>query len=128
MKSSHFLPFLALLLLASCKPEPEVKTSETSTSGQEIVITKEQFQHNQMQLGEFAEVDFPEIIRANGQVEVPPENLAKISVFEGGYVKQVPKLEGSKVEKGELILTLENPRYVELQQEYSELSGQLKYL
>ena len=128
MKSIKFLPFLTLVFFTACKSEPEAIVSENPTGGEEMVLSREQFEHNNMQLGELAEVNFPEIIRANGQVEVPPENLAKINVYEGGYVKQVPKLEGSEVEKGELILVLENPRYVELQQEYLELAGRLKYL
>lgn len=128
MKSTRFLPFLTLLVFASCKSEPETAVTENSETTDEVVVTKEQFQHNNMELGELTEVDFPQIVRATGQVEVPPENQAKITVFEGGYVKRVPKLEGSKVEKGDLILSLENPRYVELQQEYLELVGQLKYL
>lgn len=129
MKSNCISAFLTLLIVAaSCKGEPEMATTETSIDSDEIIITRDQFNHSQMALGELMEVEFPEIVRANGEVEVSPENLVKINVFEGGYVVRIPKLEGSKVKRGELILSLENPRYVELQQEYLDLSGQLDYL
>lgn len=128
MKTKQIFAFLALVFLASCKSEPEVATAEASITEDEIILTAEQFQHSKMELGNLIEADFPEIVRANGQVEVPPQNLAKINVFEGGYITRIQFLEGSKVERGELILSLENPLYVELQQEYLELAGQLDYL
>lgn len=128
MKTKIYLAFLTGLLLSSCKSDPEVAPEEVTGNSEEIVITGEQFDHNRMELGELTEMEFPGIIRANGQVDIPPENLAKISVFEGGYVKRIPLLEGSNVKRGQLILSLENPRYVELQQEYLQLSGQLTYL
>lgn len=128
MKSKIFIPFLIGIFLVSCKSDPEVAIEESTASNGDITITREQFEHNQMELGQLQERNFPVIVRANGQVDVPPENLAKISVFEGGYVKRIPLLEGSRVQQGQLILSLENPKYVELQQEYLELAGQLNYL
>ncbi len=128
MKISNFSIFIVMLLLASCKSEPEVTTTDASQDKEGVVITTEQFQHNQMELGELTEREFPEVVRANGQIDVPPENLAKINVFEGGYIKRIPVLEGSEVERGQFILSLEGPGYVELQQEYLELSEQLIYL
>ncbi len=128
MKSIKILPFLTVLLLTSCKSEPEVAKVELNEDRDGIVITKEQFEHNQMELGELTEKDFPEIIRVNGKIDVPPENRAQINVFEGGYVKRAPLLEGNSVQQGQLLVSLENPKYVELQQEYLELAGQLDYL
>ena len=128
MKSKIFLAFLTGLLLISCKSDPAASIEETSESDSSIQITREQFEYNKMQLGELQEKEFPQIIRASGQVDVPPENRAKISVFEGGYVQRIPLLEGNQVRQGQLILSLENPKYVEMQQEYLELAGQLNYL
>lgn len=128
MKSIKFLAFLTVLLHFSCKSEPEVNTANRSENSEGIRITKEQFDHNEMELGTLTVQNFPDVIRVNGKIDVPPENRAIINVFEGGYVKRSPLLEGSKVKQGQLILSLENPKYVELQQEYLELAGQLAYL
>lgn len=128
MKNLRIFIFLTGSLLVSCKSDPEVANEETAGKAQEIVITREQFQHNAMELGQLTEHDFPDVVRVSGEVEVPPENMAQINVFEGGFVKRIPLLEGSNVNQGQLILSLENPRYVELQQEFLELSGQLAYL
>lgn len=81
-----------------------------------------------MELGGLAEKDFPEVVLANGQFEVPPDKLARVNVFEGGYVKRIPLMTGSEVKRGQLILSLEGPRYIELQQEYRQMADQLIYL
>ncbi|NJY61583.1 efflux RND transporter periplasmic adaptor subunit [Salinimicrobium sp. CDJ15-81-2] len=128
MKSIKILAFLTVLLLFSCKSEPQEDTANRNENSGGIAISKEQFDHNEMELGKLTVQNFPDVIRVNGKIDVPPENRAIINVFEGGYVKRSPLLEGSKVKQGQLILSLENPRYVELQQEYLELAGQLAYL
>ncbi|NNK81805.1 MAG: efflux RND transporter periplasmic adaptor subunit, partial [Flavobacteriaceae bacterium] len=48
--------------------------------------------------------------------------------FMEGYVKRTPLLVGDKVNKGQLVVTLENTEYVELQQQYLEVAEQLNYL
>lgn len=128
MRICYFLSCITILLLVSCKSEPEEVDAEVSPEKEEVVLTKEQFRYNRMELGELAKKDFPEIVHANGQIEVPPENLARINVFEGGYVKRIPLMAGSEVKRGQLVLSLEDPRYVELQQEYRQLAEQLTYL
>ena len=61
-------------------------------------------------------------------IDVPPENRAVVSATMGGYIKTTPLLIGDKVRKGQLLVTIENPEFVTLQQEYMEVSGQLSYL
>jgi membrane fusion protein, heavy metal efflux system len=45
-----------------------------------------------------------------------------------GYVKRNPLLVGDAVKKGQALITLENPEYIEIQQEYLEVAEQLKFL
>lgn len=67
-------------------------------------------------------------IRATGYIDVPPENRAKVSPYYSGFVKEVRVLPGQSVKKGEVLFTLENPEYLEIQQAYLEAKGQLDYL
>ena len=46
----------------------------------------------------------------------------------GGYIKTTPLLIGNKVTKGQLLVTIENPDFVSLQQEYLETKEQMAYL
>ncbi len=61
-------------------------------------------------------------------IDVPPENRAVINATMGGYIKTTPLLIGDNVRKGQALVTIENPEFVRLQQEYMEVNEQLTYL
>jgi cobalt-zinc-cadmium efflux system membrane fusion protein len=61
-------------------------------------------------------------------IDVPPENRAVVNTTMGGYIKTTPFLEGDVVKKGQPLVTLENPEFVTMQQEYMEVKEQLNYL
>ena len=127
MKRLYIL-FFALLTIA-CKQEsqPEVMTSDTSEDAS-LLITKEQFESENMEMGAFSKQQFSETIKANGYIDVPPQNRASVTTFLGGYVKKTYLLVGDEVKKGQMVATLENTDYVEIQQEYLEVAEQLDYL
>ena len=56
------------------------------------------------------------------------QKTASVSTFMGGYVTKIPLLIGDKVKKGQIVATLQNPEFVEIQQDYLEISAQLSYL
>ncbi|WP_339627818.1 efflux RND transporter periplasmic adaptor subunit [uncultured Maribacter sp.] len=99
-----------------------------STIDEHIQVTQEQFEQNNMSLGQIKESEFPIMVTTSGMIDVPPENRAVVSATMGGYIKTTPLLIGDKVRKGQLLVTIENPEFVTLQQEYMEVSGQLSYL
>ncbi|WP_100614006.1 efflux RND transporter periplasmic adaptor subunit [Confluentibacter citreus] len=128
MKQTYTILF-ALVLIACGNSDKNNQTaiSEPSNTNQ-VVITKSQFTSEQMQLGKLEETSFDETIKTSGMIDVPPQNKASISTFMGGYITKTPLLIGDRVKKGQLLVTLENPDYVEIQQQYLELSEQLNYL
>ncbi|QJB33090.1 efflux RND transporter periplasmic adaptor subunit [Chitinophaga oryzae] len=67
-------------------------------------------------------------LRATGMVDVPPQNLISISFPMGGYLKSTRLLPGSQVAKGEIIGTMEDQSYVQLQQEYLTAKANMEYL
>lgn len=93
-----------------------------------IHISKTQFGSENMKLVSLQEKSFPIYIKTTGMIDVPPNSKAVISAFTGGYIKNSPLLIGDKVRKGQLLVTIENLEFVELQQEYLEISEQLTYL
>ena len=107
----------------------EKNTNTTNASESDfIVISEKQFKNEQMQLGTLSLQDFNHVIKASGMIDVPPHNKASVSTFLGGYITKTPLLVGDKVKKGQLLVSLQNPEYVELQQQYLEISEQLNYL
>jgi cobalt-zinc-cadmium efflux system membrane fusion protein len=59
---------------------------------------------------------------------VPPQNKADVSAYFAGYVKDIRLLPGDTVKKGQVLFTIENPEYVQVQRDFLEASGRLDYL
>ncbi len=93
-----------------------------------IRVSQAQFEQSKMTLGKLEEKPFPTIVTVNGMIDVPPENRAVVNATMGGYIKTTPLLVGNVVRKGQVLVTLENPDFVKLQQEYMEVNEQLVYL
>ncbi len=132
MKSFQTLFFiLTTLFLTGCGDKTKSETEANSDENPDttiIEITKAQFDGAAMQLGKMTEQSFPKVVQTTGMIDVPPQNRAAISTFAGGYVKKTPLLIGDKVRKGQVLLTLENPEFVEMQQNYLEAVEQLTFL
>lgn len=128
----NIISVIIFILFISCGEKTnkeEVNAPEnTSTNSELIQITKEQFENSDMKLGAFSQQEFPEVIQITGMIDVPPQNKAIISSYMGGYVKNTPLLIGDKVKKGQVLITLENPSFIELQQNYLEIKQRLDFL
>ncbi len=93
-----------------------------------IIVSKKQFENENLSFRKLEEASFPTLIRATGLIDVPPNNRAIVSAHIGGYIKNSPLLVGDKVKKGQFLFSIENIQFLELQQEYLETSEQLTYL
>ncbi|NCT10525.1 MAG: efflux RND transporter periplasmic adaptor subunit [Flavobacteriia bacterium] len=120
---------LSLAFFACGKKEIKTDTNpENSEISNQIVINKQQFENEKMALGTFIEHEFISFVKANGMIDVPPENRAIVSTFLGGYVSKIPLLIGDYVKKGQFVASLTNTEFVEIQQNYLEISSQLNFL
>jgi cobalt-zinc-cadmium efflux system membrane fusion protein len=135
-QSTHYI-FLLLILfiigLPSCSNVEEQKTKVTDekidvVEINSISISDLQFENAGMILGEIQEHAFHQTFKSYGIIDVPPENKSSVSAYFGGYVKQIKLLEGQRVVKGKVLFTLENPDYIEIQQDFLETKDQLAYL
>jgi cobalt-zinc-cadmium efflux system membrane fusion protein len=128
MKPIYTILF-SLILVACENSEKKSDTPEAvELDSNEIAVSTSQFEGEQMQLGKLTPHAFNQLVRANGMIDVPPQNKAIISTFMGGYITKTPLLVGDKVNIGQLLVTLENTEFVEIQQQYLEVAEQLNYL
>jgi len=121
------LSLIAVLLACGDKTQSSDSQNQELNEGL-IQVTTTQFNTNGMQLGSLEEKQFPVTITVNGMIDVPPQNRAVVSATMGGYIKTTPLLVGNTVTKGQKLVTIENPEFVTLQQDYMEVHQQLTYL
>ncbi|MCF8274427.1 MAG: efflux RND transporter periplasmic adaptor subunit [Flavobacteriaceae bacterium] len=123
---------IATIGIVSCnsKTKEDVITIETSEPSENdiITITDAQFVSSNMQLGKITKQEFTTSVKANGMFDVPPENKASVSAYFAGYVKNISLLPGDAVKKGQVLFTLENPEYIQIQQDFLEAKSKLSYL
>jgi cobalt-zinc-cadmium efflux system membrane fusion protein len=68
------------------------------------------------------------VLRVNGVVDVPPQNIVSVSMPLGGYLKSMQLLPGMQVARGQVLAVLEDPQYIQLQQDYLMAKSKLRYL
>lgn len=124
--------FSIVFILFSCG-EKNNQSTEGENQSKEITddrisVTEAQFTHSNMTLENIEDKSFPVVVNANGMIDVPPENRAVVNAIMGGYIKTTPLLVGDKVKKGLILVTIENPEFVSMQQQYMEVNEQLTFL
>ncbi len=124
------LMLLSALVLAACNNSEKESPLLTSPEGRDDIVhlSKAQFENAKMEVGQLTEKPFAETVQTSGMIDVPPQSRAVISAFAGGYIKNTPLLVGNKVSKGQRLVTLENPEFINMQQNYLETAEQLSYL
>ena len=128
MKHLYIILFALVLIACGNSEKNNEPIVEESSETKSIIISQSQFTSENMQLGKLKEQAFNQTIKTNGMIDVPPQNKAIISTFMGGYITKTPLLIGDKVKKGQILVTLKSPEFVEIQQQYLEVAEQLNYL
>lgn len=131
-KKRLFLAMLAAaLLLFSCN---EKKTGEpvahenTSEEKTEVALTLDQYQTVGIQTGVVESRNLNAVIKANGYTTVPPQNAANVSALISGVVKDIFVLEGTFVNKGKVLATIQNLEVVEIREDYHSAMANIEYL
>ena len=66
-------------------------------------------------------------LRVNGTVMVAPQNLATVCTPMGGYVESISLIPGVAVQKGQTLAIIENPDFIDIQQDYLEARNRLEF-
>lgn len=121
------------VLLVSCggqkKTEAQTDEKADSTAHEDknsVRITQAQYKTAGIILGTPEMKALSGVLKVNGFIDVPPQNLVSVTTQMGGIVKSTPLLQGSVVRKGQVIAVLQNQEYVQLQQDYLESKSQLE--
>jgi len=119
---------LSIILLQACakntenptKKEEKTATEATEEHAEEQIaeLTDEQIKAVGILLAPIEERQLTATIKANGYLKVPNNSQANATSMFGGVVKALPIEIGNQVKKGQLIARIENPQFIQLQEEY----------
>lgn len=129
IRTSILLPIAFLMLaLTSCNEKKAEETHEEEKEQAEVSLTEAQFKTVGIQFGKVEKRNLNTIIKANGYTTVPPQNSAKIATLLGGTVKDIFVLEGTFVNKGKVLATIQNLEVVGMLEDYKSATANIEYL
>jgi membrane fusion protein, heavy metal efflux system len=106
-------------LVMSCSTKNETSLPVDSPLLENSVsLTPGQFKNAGITLGNLEKKSISRLLKVNGRIDVPPQNMISVSVPMGGYLKYTKLLPGMHVNKGEVIAIMEDQQYIQLQQDF----------
>ena len=130
MKNIYILFFLVTTLM-SCSSDPKVESENLTTeinASTKVNLTKEQAVLAQLVIEPIKLGKMKGSVHLNGVVDVPPTGIASVSIPMGGYVQDISLIPGTFVKKGQVLATVKDPAYVQLQENYLATKAKLSYL
>ncbi|NCU02436.1 MAG: efflux RND transporter periplasmic adaptor subunit [Chitinophagaceae bacterium] len=128
MKHTFIILFFSAALL-SCgsknkTEEPKAPKAEENS----ITLTAAQLKNAAVTMVKPEQRSVSSILKLNGRIDVPPQNIVSISVPLGGYLKSTRLLPGMHLKKGEVIAIIEDQQYIQLQQDYLTAKARISSL
>ena len=132
MKFNIIILILLTLFLASCEKSEKSERSMEKTeeqSGHEsselAELTQEQMDAVGISLGQIEMKELTSIVKANGALSVPNNNKASATSLYGGVIKTLNVQVGDYVKKGQVIATIANPEFIQLQEDYLTIGSRI---
>ncbi len=117
------------LVMTSCgkKSAEQSVADHPKEESNTVLFSSDQIKTAGIELGKVEQKQISGTIKVNGQLDVPPQQLVSISAPLGGFLKSTFLLQGSHVQKGQSIATIENLDFIQIQQDYLEAKNQLEF-
>lgn len=126
MKAKYI--YIVLFFIIGCTgKEATVKEEQATVTENKITFTDAQLKTADLGYAKLVQQKMASVLRLNGRIDVPPQNMVSISVPMGGYLKTTKLLPGMHVNKGEIIAVIEDQQYIQLQQDYLLAKAKIVY-
>ncbi len=122
---------LTTIILSSCGTNPKSTTTKEDSvdvASNIVQLTKEQASLAQLELASIEQGKMKGMTHLNGVINVPPTGIASVSIPMGGYIQDINLIPGTFVKKGQVLATVKDPAYVQLQENYLATKAKLSYL
>lgn len=126
-----------LAMLLSCSGSSEKKESDTKEASAEteieekpegLSLTQRQMNAVGIEIGLVEKRNLDAVVKANGQLAVPPQNKADVSILSGGIINHIYVLEGQQVKRGQTLATIANQELIKIQQDYLAAKNNFTYI
>jgi cobalt-zinc-cadmium efflux system membrane fusion protein len=135
MKSNQIFAIAGISLMLACTANKKEEQNVVASSLKKdsailnvIRLTAEQLKTANLTIGQVQNRDMHQVLKVNGLIDVPPSNIVSVSIPLGGYLKKTNLIPGMFVKKGALLAVIEDPIYIQLQQDYLTAKSRLAYL
>ncbi|TLV02454.1 efflux RND transporter periplasmic adaptor subunit [Dyadobacter luticola] len=128
MKYLIYSALVGLFISCSKKAENAPETTESTVTTNVASLTDKQVQNAGIVTALPEKKQVSSVLKLNGKIDVPPQNIVSISVPLGGYLKTTRLLPGTKVKRGEVLAVMEDQQYIQLQQDYLTGQARLSFL
>lgn len=126
----NIIIIFSIFILISCgnKKTTEESTQKPTAIERDIAtLTDAQLALAKIELGKVERRSISTVVKLNGKIDVPPQNLISVSMPLGGYLKSTKLLPGMHINKGELIAIMEDQQYIQIQQDYLITKNKLEF-
>lgn len=113
---------------SSPKTEKEPEKEAVHEKSDIVTLTPEQHKLVNITLGQIELRELSGTTKVNGMLDLPPQSLVSISTPLEGIVKSTDMLQGKRVAKGALVAVMQNPEFIQMQQDYLDYKSQLQFL
>ncbi|WP_312510320.1 efflux RND transporter periplasmic adaptor subunit [Chryseobacterium culicis] len=120
-----------ILTLSSCSGKKEEKTVYENTkfsknNKNSVHLTEKQIQSVGLTTTAIQNRNMQKLIRLNGKAEIAPSHISSVSSIMGGHIKSINVINGSHFNKGQVLAVVEDPQFIQLQQDYLVTKAQLE--
>ncbi len=128
--SNLFITLIFFLAVATgCNKESRVPAAkEAEVLAEDIVeVRDDQAKLANIQTGQIEMRTLSNALQVSGKITVSPQSLATVCAPMGGFIKSIALMPGSRVSKGQILAVIENPEFVDIQQNYVEAKSRFEF-
>ncbi|GAB3432916.1 efflux RND transporter periplasmic adaptor subunit [Niabella aquatica] len=119
---------LVVMLIAACGNKPSSEEKRPPAIGKNtVVLTDAQYKNAGIETAKLNTRSIAAVLKVNGKIEVPPQNRVSVSVPLGGYLQSTRLMPGMYISKGQVLAVMEDPQYIQLQQDYLTAKAQFAF-
>lgn len=104
-------------------------SAETESAHEEniVTLTRQQINTVGIEIGFIEQKQLSGTLKTNGELRISNSNRANATSMFGGVIKSLNIEIGEVVKKGQVIATISNPQFIQLQEEFLSINSQIEF-